>query len=150
VKVWLERTFTGARAADAESAEILKRIPIGTTFEGDIVTQKKRSNAWHRRYWALMSMLAENVEQVEIEPGVTLPIRDAEGAHVAMKYLTGLYDSYAIKGGVVRLLKSTAFEKMSPEQWAAYWRKVLDAVHERLLPGVELPAVEEEIARLAS
>ena len=150
MRCWLERSLNGCKPADDEAATILKRIPLGTTFEADIVTRKMRSSAWNRRYWVLMSMIADNCEHIEIEPGVTLRVSDAESAHVACKYLTGLYDSFAIKGGVVRLLKSTAFDRMSAEDWAAYWRKLLQAVHEKILPGVSLPSVEEEIARLAS
>lgn len=95
-------------------------------------------------------MLASHVEAVEIEPGVRLPIRSADDAHTAIKYATGLYDQFAIETGVVRLLKSTAFDKMNFEEWAAYWPRVLDAVHTKFLPGVALPEVEQEIARMAS
>lgn len=150
MRVWLERALNGCKPADEESAGVLKRIPMGTTFEADVVTRRSRSGSWHRRYWLLMSLIAENCESVEIEPGVVLPITDSDSAHVACKYLTGLYDSYAVKGGVVRLLKSTAFDKMSAEEWEAYWVKLLRAVHTTILPGVGLGAVEDEIARLAS
>ena len=95
-------------------------------------------------------MIAANVESVEIEPGVRLPITDRESAHVALKYATGCYDSYAIKGGVVRLLKSTAFDRMDADEWAAHWKRVLDAVHQKFLPGIESRLIEDEIARLAS
>lgn len=81
---------------------------------------------------------------------MVLPVTDAESAHVACKYLTGLFDSYTIRGGVVRLLKSTAFDRMDGTQWAAYWVKLLRAVHEKILPGVEPGAIEDELAKLAS
>lgn len=150
MRVWLDRTLTGCKASDEESAAVLKRIPVGTSFEADVVTRKSRSGAWHRRYWALMSMIAENCEHVQIEPSVWLPITDSESAHIACKYLTGLYDSFAIKGGVVRLLKSTAFDRMESDEWEAYWVRLLRAVHEHILPGVEIPEVENELAKLAS
>lgn len=150
MKVWLNRTLTGCSASDEESATALKRIPAGTTFEADIVTRKTRSGSWNRRYWVLMSMIAENCERIEVEPGMVMPITDAQSAHVACKYLTGLYDSYAVKGGVVRLLKSTAFERMDATEWEAYWAKLLRIVHTKILPGVEPGAIEDEIAKLAS
>lgn len=150
MRIWLTRTLAGYQAADEDSAAVLKRFPVGTTFETDVITRKTRSGSWHRKYWSLMNMLAQNLEQVEVEPGLVLPIKDAESAHVAMKYATGLFDSYAIKGGVVRLLKSTAFDRMEPEEWAAYWLKVLAATHERFLPGVEDHVLQDELARMAS
>lgn len=147
----MDRTPFGCKPSDAESEAVLKRIPIGTTFEADVITRKSRSGAWHRRYWVLMSMLASNLDHVEVEPGVVLRITDSESAHVAMKYATGLYDSYVLKGGgCVRLIRSTAFDRMDADEWAAYWVKVLDAVHRVFLPGVEMPEMEQEIARMAS
>lgn len=151
MKIWMDRTPFGCKPSDAESEAVLKRIPIGTTFEADVITRKSRSGAWHRRYWVLMSMLASNLDHVEVEPGVVLRITDSESAHVAMKYATGLYDSYVLKGGgCVRLIRSTAFDRMDADEWAAYWVKVLDAVHRVFLPGVEMPEMEQEIARMAS
>lgn len=150
MKIWLERTLSGCRAADDESADVLKRLPVGTTFEADVVTRRTRSGAWHRRYWALMTILASNCECVEVETGLTLPIRDAESAHVACKYATGLFDSYTLRGGVVRVIKSTKFDKMDADEWAAYWHKLVHIVSERFLPGVGIPEIEAEIARLAA
>lgn len=150
MKVWLDRTPFGCKPSDAESEAVLKRIPIGTTFEADVVTRKSRSTSWNRRYWLLMSMLASNLDHVEVEPGLILPIRDSESAHVAMKYATGLYDQYVLEGGVVRVIKSIAFDRMDADEWAAYWPRVLDAVHEKFLPGVEIPEMQNELARLAS
>lgn len=150
MKVWLDRTPFGCKPSDAESEAVLKRIPIGTTFEADVVTRKSRSTSWNRRYWLLMSMLASNLDHVEVEPGLILPIRDSESAHVAMKYATGLYDQYVLEAGMVRIIKSIAFERMDADEWAAYWPRVLDAVHEKFLPGVEIPEMQNELARLAS
>lgn len=147
----MDRTPFGCKPSDAESEAVLKRIPLGTTFETDVITRKSRSGQWHRKYWALMSMLASNLESVEVEPGLILPIRNSDDAHVAMKYATGLFDSYVLKGGgCVRLIRSTAFDRMDADEWAAYWMKVLDAVHRVFLPGVEIPEMENEIARMAS
>jgi hypothetical protein len=149
MKVWLERTMSGCRPADDASAGILKKIPLGTTFEAAVITRKLRSGAWHRRYWGLMSLLASHVERVEIEPGAWFEIsNDPEKAHAAMKYCTGLYDTYVIEGGgFVRMLKSTAFDRMAHEDWVTYWNKVLDAVHQKFLKHVDLTDLHDEILR---
>lgn len=150
MEAWVTRTLAGLVAADDDTRKLIERHQVGTTFPVDIPSRLTRSGAWHRRYWVLCSMLSQNLEQVEVEPGVVLPIRTKDDVHVAMKYATGLYDSYALKGGVVRVVKSTAFDRMTPDEWAAYWPRVLDAVHAKFLPGIELASVEDEIARLAS
>lgn len=150
MRAWFEKSLNGCKPADDETAAMLKKFPLGTTFEADVVVRRTRSGAWNRRYWVLMSMIAENCERVEVEPGMVLPVTNAESAHVACKYLTGLFDSYTIKGGVVRLLRSTAFERMDAHQWEAYWKRLIRVVHEKILPGVEVGAIENELAKLAS
>ncbi len=149
MKIWLERTLAGCRAADDASASILKRIEIGTTFEAAIITRKLRSGAWHRRYWGLMSLLAWHVDRVEVEPGMWIELKnDPEIAHVAMKYCTGLYDSYILESGtIVRLLKSTAFDKMEPDEWPDYWRKAMDAVTQKFLKNSTPREIQDEILR---
>lgn len=151
MEVWLTRTLSGhLQAADADSASVIAKHKVGSTFPADIPTRMRRSGAWHRRYWVLMTMLGHNCDSVEVEPGLVLPIKNKDDAHVAMKYATGLFDSYALPGGVVRIVKSTAFEKMTADDWAAYWVRVLDVVHQKFLPGIEIASIENEIARLAA
>lgn len=147
---WLTRTLAGLAPADPETAAEIERHKIGTTFPVQMPSRVSRSKLWHGRYWVLMTMLADNLDQVEVEPGLVLPIRSKEDAHVAMRYATGLYDSFIVKGGVVRIVRSTKFDAMTPDEWAMYWRRVLVAVHAKFLPGIALPSVENEIAKLAS
>lgn len=150
MEAYVTRTLAGLVPADDDTRKLVERHKVGTTFPVDIPSRLTRSGAWHRRYWVLMSKLADNLEQVEVEPGVTLPIRSKDDAHVAMKYATGLFDSYALEAGVIRVVKSTAFDRMTPDEWSLYWPRVLDAVHAKFLPGIPAGAIEDEIARLAS
>lgn len=150
MEFWFTRTLTGAAPADEDCAKALRRYDLGTTFPMDLATRKSRSGAWHRRYWVLCSMLSQHLERVEIEPGMVLPIKDAEDVHVAFKYATGLFDSYALEAGVVRVIRSTAFDRMTADEWAIYYPKVLDVVHKKFLPGIDGRHIEDEIARIAS
>ena len=150
MEVWLTKTPAGLRAADEDSAKLLEKIQMGNTFPADVPIRQTRSGKWNARYWVLCKMLADNVEQVEIEPDFIMPIKSKEDVHVAFKYITGLYDSYAFTGKVVRVIKFTAFDTMSADDWAEYWKKCMDAVHQKFLPGISLPSVEDEIARMAS
>lgn len=150
MEVWLIRTATGCAAADEDAQKALNKHAIGSTFPADIPVRHTRSLAWHKKYWQLMTMLGDNLEQVEVEPGLFLPIKNKDDAHLAMKYATGLYDSYALPGSVVRIVKSTAFDEMTADEWAVYWKRAIDAVHQTFLPGIDIVALENEIAMLAS
>ena len=153
MKLWFEKTLTGLKPHDDEARQALSHIKVGTVFETDIVTKAHRSRAWHRRYWLLMSMLADNVGEVDLGHGAMMAIHDAEDMHTAVKLLTGHCHTYTteVNGQVhiVRIPKTTNFREMTPEQWSKYWLKVLDAVHQNVLPNVG-EYIEDELARLAS
>jgi hypothetical protein len=150
MEAWVTRTLTGIAPADDEARKVFDKHALGTTFPINIASRVTRSGQWHKKYWLLASMLADNLDQVELEPGLIMPIRSKEDVHVALKYATGLFDSYALPGGIVRVVKSTAFDAMTPDAWSAYWVKVLDAVHRIFLPNIAIATVENELARLAS
>lgn len=150
MEAWVTKTLGGLQPADDGAKAAYERHAIGSTFPIDIPVRKSRSLPWLKRYWVLMHMLGSNCDSVEVEPGLVLPIKDKDDAHLAMKYITGLFDSYALPGGFVRMVKSTAFDKMTPDEWASYWKRVLDAVHAKFLPGIDSAMLEDEIARLAS
>jgi hypothetical protein len=107
-----------------------------------------------------MGRLAEHVTQVNIRelgddsPPVMMPVSDAESLHTALKFICGLCEKYTIESGgethIVRVPKSTNFQQMTPDEWAAYWPRVLDGVHQRVLPEVGSRFIEDDLARLAS
>lgn len=150
MEVWVNKTLGGLQPADDEAKAAFDKHAVGSMFPIDVPVRLSRSGAWNRRYHVLCTMVANNVERIELEPGSFMEIKNKEDVHVAFKYLTGLYDQIVTRGGIIRLVKSTAFDRMTADQFADYWRKVLDAVHTRILPGIELASVEDELARMAS
>jgi hypothetical protein len=160
MRVWFTRTLSGCVAADSESHRVLAKFPPGTTFEGDVKTRQARSVPWNRRYWLLLGRLAEHVSEVNIrELGdsgkpLMMPVQDSKSLHIAMKLICGLSQKYTVESAVetlvVRVPDSIAFDAMEADEWAAYWPRVLDAVHQRVLPGVGNQFIEDDLARLAS
>lgn len=150
MKLWLAKHGRGFLPADEESEKLHARMEVGECklFE-EIRVRDVRS---HKRYWLLMTRIAEHVESIEIDDGVWMPIRNKEDAHTAMKLITGLYDTLPVAGTnfAVRIPKSTDFARMTPDEWDSFLPRVLDAVHVKVLPHVPLASVEHDIARLAS
>lgn len=107
----------------------------------------------HRRYWGLMTKIGDHVEQIEIdrirnEP-VYMPIFNEGNAHTAMKLCTGHYETLPVGGThyAVRIPKPTNFEEMTPDEWAAYWPRVMDVVMAKVFPEVEIPEVQTEMMK---
>ena len=149
-EMWFTRTLTGCAPADADCEAALKRYPLGSTFPMDIATRKTRSSKWNARYHVLCTLIAHHVERIEVEPGGFMEIHGKDDVHTAFKYMVGLYDSIVTRGGIIRIVKSTAFDEMNADEFAEYWRKVMDVVHQKILPGVDSGTIENEIATLAA
>jgi hypothetical protein len=156
MRVWLTRMLTGFVPADDESGDVLSRFPLGTTFEAEVKTRRNRSTAWNARYWLLLARCVPHVTEVNIrELGddgkpIMWPVNDSQSLHTAIKFMIGLCDKHVIEVDgatyIHRVPKSIAFDEMDFEEWAACWPRILDAIHQRVLPGY----VDEDLARLAS
>ncbi len=151
MKIWLARHHESLVCTDEESLRVIRRLGEGECqcFERIAV----RDPVAHRRYWGLMTMIGHHVDRIEIdrirkEP-VYMPIFSKDNAHTAMKLCTGLYDTLPVGGTAyaVRVPKSTTFKEMTPDEWLAYFPRVMDVVVERVLPEVEIPEVQTEMLK---
>lgn len=138
-------------ATDTESERIIRRLDEGECQLFKRITV--RDPVAHRRYWGLMSMIGHHVDQIEIDclrgQPVYMPIFGKENAHTAMKLCTGHYDTLPVGGThyAVRVPKPTNFEDMSPDEWLAYWPRVMDVVEHKVFPEVEIPEVQIEMMK---
>lgn len=148
---WFARMDDHLVATDETSLRVIRRLEQGECqlFKRIAV----RDPVAHRRYWGLMSMIADHVEQIEIDSvrgqPVFMPIHTKENAHTAMKLCTGHYDALPVGGThyAVRIPKPTNFEDMSPDEWALYWPRVMDVVCSKVFPEVEIPEVQTEMLK---
>lgn len=152
MRVYLHKRLDGNLAPACEtSARLNRRLAPGEVIEVDWKSRNTRSVAWHRRYFALCTLIYQNCESITVgDTRIELP--SVEAVHMTLKGLAGLYDAMLTlpDGTRVALVKSIAFDKMSADEWAEAWPRLLDVVHDKILPGVEISEVEEEIARLAA
>jgi hypothetical protein len=161
VRIWLTRALSGWIGSDDDSNKVLAKFPLGTSMEFDVKTRRSRSGEWHRRYWLLMSRLHQaGISEVNIRElgddgyAIPYPVSSAEDIHTALKFICGLVHKHTITSGrethLLRVPKSTSFDDMTPDEWAAYWPRMLDGVHQRVLPDVGSEYLMEELQRLAS
>lgn len=151
MKVWFARVNDALISTDEESLKVIRRMEPGECQCFERIGA--RDPVAHRRYWALMTMIAGHVDRIEIDrlgkQPVYMPIFNKENAHTAMKLCTGLYDTLPVGGTdyCVRVPKSTSFKEMTPDEWMAYWPRVMDVVMERVFPEIEIPEVQTELMK---
>jgi hypothetical protein len=151
LRIWLARHQDSLIATDEESLRVIRRLGPGECQCFNRVAV--RDPVAHRRYWGLMTMIAHHVDRIEIDrirkDPVYIPIFTKDNAHTAMKLCTGHYDTLPVGGTAyaVRVPRSTNFEDMSPDEWAAYWPRVMDVVEHKVFPEVEIPEVQTEMLK---
>lgn len=162
MKVELYRRGKGWLPASEDAENVLKRMEQGEI--GWFKPLRVRDLKSHRRYWQLMTMCADNCEQIELPCGGVMDIHSKDDVHTAIKLCTGHVTTVAVPvrklacpmgkpcvlempGGLVLIPKSTNYESMTADEWAEYWPMVTDAVQRYVMPGIEIPEVEMELQK---
>lgn len=102
-----------------------------------------------RRYWALMTMCAENCERIEMPYGGVMLVKDKEDVSDAVKLCAGhcttIFDMNCKP--VYQIPKSISFANMEQTDWEKYWPKVTEVVMERIMPGISSETIELELLK---
>lgn len=131
-----KRTLRGFEPVNDMAREAMGKVKIGDDVRLEI--KRPRSIAWHRRYFALVNLVADNssytTEQVhylmKLRCGCSIPVKERDGT------ITWMPDSIA-------------FDRMDRDDWQVYWSRVVDYVADELLPGVSAEELEREIRAIA-
>lgn len=134
---FLAQKHLGAlRPADEAGCEALRRIGNGALVSVEI--KKSRNIQHHRLFWALMSIVWDNMDH-ERYPTV-------EDLTSAVKISAGLRTRIELPNGEVGFIPgSIAFHKMDQTAFSEFYDRVCDLVCEHFLPGVENAALREEV-----
>ena len=152
MRVFLRKRLDGALAPACDTSELLTRkLTPGEAIEVDWKSRNTRSVKWHRRYFALCNLIFANCDGIDVN-GQRIDFSSVEAVHMSLKGLAGLYDAMIVlpDGTRAMLIRSIAFDKMTAEEWAMAWPRLIDVVHQRILPGICRMELENEISKLAS
>lgn len=140
MELWLRKGLTGFEPADDDAREVFRRIPTGLTVRGSV--SRPRNGSMHRKYWALCKLISD----------ASGDFPNAASVDLAIKHLTGHTEPVAIRstGEIIHVPKSISYAAMGQPEFDAYWRQVVEAVCEHLLPGVSLQEFENEILRMVA
>lgn len=115
-------------------SELIRSHPAGKPLKVQI-TQPRRSSPQNRLYWALLGLIAENLDQ-DVEP---------ETLHEWFKLRLGVTREVLLRSGEVQTVTaSTAFDSMPHQEFTAYMAGVKRLVVEHLIPRANCAAFERE------
>lgn len=147
MKIELYRRGRGWLPCSPDAEKVLGRMSQGEI--GWFKPLRIRDPVEHRRYWALMTLCAENCERIQLPYGGVMIVNTKDDVHTAIKLLTGHVDTIfdAFGKPAFQIPKSTSYEDMTADDWSEFWPRVVDAVMQHILPGLKWPEMELEIMK---
>jgi hypothetical protein len=133
--VIMRRSLRGLEPDNDLARQAVSKLKLGAAVRVEI--RRPRSLAWHRRYWAMISLIADNTERY-------VP----EDIHALLKLRCGCRRLIVDSQGEHWIPDSIAFDRMTADEWVAFWNRVVDYVVTELLPGVTKEALAHELADL--
>lgn len=131
----MKKGLRGLEPDNDLARQILSKLKPGEPVRVDI--KRPRSLPWHRRYWALVSLIAENSSYTPDE------------VHQLLKLRCGCTKViHERSGNTVTLPDSIAFDRMDAEAWTSFWNRVVDYGATHLIGGITKEALQNEIAEL--
>lgn len=127
------------RPADVGGEDALRKIGQGELVMVEV--KRPRNVRHHRKYWALVTLVWENID--------TDRYPTAEDLHAAIKIAAGLRTPIQLPDGTMGYIPgSIAFHKMSQDDFSAFFEKVCDLVCKHFLPGVTNEELRAEIENI--
>jgi len=135
-KFLAHKHMNSLRPADEAGCEALRRLG-----NGDLVTveiKKSRNIRHHRLFWALMTVVHDNMD-TERYPTV-------EDLAAAIKIAAGLRTRIELPSGEIGFIPgSIAFHKMDQIAFSAFYDRVCDLIAKHFLPGVSSDELKQEV-----
>jgi len=130
MKIYLKKILGGLAPADDEATEALKKYAIGTVVSAEI--KKPRNYEFHKKAFALFSLIFENQEKYETMKDLLTEI----------KLRCGWYEEHlTMKGVVIYVPKSINFASMDDLEFSTFYSRAMNVALKYFLVG----STKEEI-----
>lgn len=152
-RLWFGRIGDTLVHTDEESLRFIRRLDEGEA--APFKPLRPRSIKFHRRYWLMVSRVADHITGIQIDPAnpkAVMPVECPEDLHVGLKFLTGHCKVFHVDGTDItyRVPLPTDFSSLTADEWAPHYEKCLQAINAYALPQIRDRFVLEEMQRLAS
>lgn len=128
------------RPADSQSEDVLREIPDGAIVRAEITRPSQRSIQHHRLFFALVSIVAEQMDWTREQMLCW--------AKVAVGHCEAVQDR---DGVITQVPKSIAFARMTQSEFTAFFDAAVKAILDRLLPpGTPRADLIEEVEERAA
>lgn len=141
MKALFAKNLRALYPADEAGEALVQKLGQGEMVEVEI--RRKRNLQHHRLYWALLSLVWQQLDDRAKYPTV-------EELHAEVKIVTGHYDRRDIvvegKRYPVLVPKSISFAAMDQDEFEQFFTRVCDWVAKDVLPGVRQEDLRHELS----
>jgi len=138
-KFLAQKILNGLRPADEAGEEALRKISLGELVQVEI--KRPRNLKMHKLFWALMSLVWQNVDS-ERYPTV-------EDLVAAVEIYAGIRTRIELPNGTQGFIPgSIAFHKMDQVEFAAFFERVIDLVCTHFIPGLPPGDLRDELEQM--
>ena len=137
--IYLKRILNNLTPAFGSDEEKIKKLAHDKIYKCTVT--RPRNLGHHRKYFAMLQLVFDNLPH-EWEA----QFKTVEDLHFEMKLQTGHYEKYATMGGKEILrVKSIKFEKMSQDEFEAFYDACLVVVAKYILPGISKEEIIQQL-----
>lgn len=137
-KVMMRKDLAGLRPLDQMAADKLAKLKVGDVVAVDFA--KPRNVKFHRWYWALMTIVANNMPG-EIDPETVSDVIKIRAGHVQV---------VRTARGEVFLPRSISFAKMDETAFREFVDRAIRVIVTDILPGVKSDDLRAEVENMLS
>jgi len=132
-----QKHLNSLKPAEPMAEEMLGKIKHDDLVRVEI--KRPRNARHHRKFWALIGLVAENQEHY----------RNAEEVCTAFKFAIGHYDEqrFVVAGETYlhRQPKSISFAKMDQAQFEDFYNRAVEFLIKEVIPGLDRADLEREL-----
>lgn len=132
----VRKQFSALRAANSDAEELIRKLKDGMDYT--IELKRTRNLGWHRKYWLLCSIIAENLPEPTKKEAVSDYIK-MESGHVRVVRVNGELREYP---------DSISFSSMNAEGWESFWERAVEVCCTKIIPGLDKEELELELYEL--
>lgn len=139
MKFLAHKVLAGLRAVDEAGEEALRSLPTGELVMVEV--KRPRNLSHHRLYWALVSLVHENLNETAYPT--------AEDFSAALKVCAGIRTQITMPNGTVAYIPgSISFAKMDQAEFAKFFDRVCDLITQHFLPGVTSAELRSQVEQM--
>ena len=127
MNIYLVKYNNGLFPADDNSKSAINKMKSGQLVRAKVT--KPRNYAFHRKYFALLSIAFDNWDPPETSSPWGVPVKNFDRFRRDVAILAGYYETYVRIDGSVRVEpRSISFAKMSAEEFEDLYSKTIDVL----------------------